>query len=305
MLNAIKKFFVVMGWVFFTMFALFVLTIVVAIGALSRGGLSQENLGSMLIRSDHAVGVAEIEGEIMTSKDFRKTLKGLVDNEKIKSIVVRIDSPGGAVGASEEMFAAIKAANAKKPVVCSMGSIAASGGFYAAMGCKKILANPGTLTGSIGVIMMTPNVNEIMGHYGVNMTVIKSGQYKDTGSPFRPVTPEDKQFLQNLVDAAYQEFVRVVSEARGLPVDKVKAFADGRILTGKQALEAGAIDELGDLDRAAKISLELAGDTEEPEIIMPKKPSALVQYFDESSIGQIFKWFRTMQTTQLLYQSFL
>lgn len=304
-MNALKKLCVLIGWAFFSLFVLFLLMFVAGIAALSRGGIAEQDLSAMLVSSDHAVGMVEIEGEIMSSKDFRKNLKDLVDNDKIKAIVVRIDSPGGAVGASEEMYAAIKKASEKKPVVCSMSSVAASGGLYAAMGCGKVLANPGTLTGSIGVIMMTPNVSPVLDKFGLSMTVVKSGQFKDTGSPFRPVTAEDKKLLQDLVDAAYQEFVKVVADARKLDVEKVKSFADGRILTGMQAQALGVVDELGDSTRAAKVALELAGDTAEPEVILPKKPSPFFEYLNASGISRFVHYFNEVEGSRLLYKAFL
>lgn len=304
-MNAIKNFVVFLGWVFFGIGMMFFVGFLVLVSAIGRAGFPEQGLNKLVAKSEHAVGVVELEGEIISSKDFRKQLKKLVDDEKIKSIVVRIDSPGGAVGASEEMYAAIKNANETKPVVCSMGSVAASGGFYAAMGCHKILANPGTLTGSIGVIMMTPNFGTTLSHYGFEMTVVKSGQFKDTGSPFRPVTAEDRKLLQDLVDNAYGQFVKVIADARGLSVEKVKSFADGRVLTGTQALGIGVIDELGDLDRAAKISLELAGDNEDPEIIMPKKPSPFVEWLEDSQVGEAISWLRMAGGAHLLYRAFL
>ncbi|MCL4140099.1 UNVERIFIED_CONTAM: hypothetical protein GTU68_011672 [Idotea baltica] len=193
----------------------------------------------------------------------------MLDHDKIKAIVVRIDSPGGAVGASEEIFRAIKRADTKKPVVCSLGNLAASGGLYSAVGCRKIVTNRGTITGSIGVIMMSPNVAQVMDRLGVGMTVIKSGQFKDSGSPFRAQTEEDKTLLQSLVNASYDQFLTAVAENRSLDKEAVRAFADGRVILGEQAVEWGLADSFGGPEEAAVIALELSGDTskEDPEIV--------------------------------------
>ncbi|MCL4141190.1 UNVERIFIED_CONTAM: hypothetical protein GTU68_004896 [Idotea baltica] len=167
------------------------------IGALlvARGGDSEK----LAISTKNAVGLVELEGEISNSKKFRKSLKKFVDNDKIKALVVRIDSPGGAVGASEEMYRAVKNAAEKKPVVCALGNTAASGGLYTAVGCQKIVSNRGTITGSIGVILMTPNIANVVDKVGFKMNVIKSGKFKDSGSPFREMTEDDRGLLQRLI----------------------------------------------------------------------------------------------------------
>ncbi len=296
--------------VMFIGFILFFVLVFFGLGSMVSGGLSEFgasdlDLASLNIKTDHAVGVAELEGEIISSKGFVKSLKKLVENEKINAIVVRIDSPGGAVGASEEIFSAIKQADKKKPVVCSLSSIAASGGIYSAMGCRKIIANRGTLTGSIGVIMMSPNVGDLIKEYGVKMTVIKSGKYKDSGSPFRTVTDGDRAILQNVVDSAYEQFVDVIAQSRGLEHEAVKKFADGRVITGDQAKELGLIDETGDLNRAAKVALEFSGDDAEPEIILPKKPTNFMALLEQTQESRLYHWISSLGRTQLLYRAFL
>ena len=270
--------------------------------------MPDEDLNFSQIKTDHAVGVVELTGEIMSSDKFEKSLKQQLDSKKIKAVVVRIDSPGGAVGASEEIYRAIKTANEKengKPVVCSLGTVAASGGLFAAAGCKKIIANRSTLTGSIGVIMMSPNVRSLMDRFGVQMTIVKSGKLKDTGSPFREVTTEDREYLQSLIDKSYVQFVNVVADSRNIPVAEVKKFADGRIILGEEAKELKLIDEIGSLGTAAKIALSLTGDQSEPEIIKPQKASGLMAYLGETSESSLFYWFKSFNKTQLLYQSFI
>jgi len=273
--------------------------------AMLRQGPNEE-LGTLDIKTEHAVGVAEISGEIFTSDKFLKSLDQLLDNKKIRAIVVRIDSPGGAVGPSEEMYRAIRLASEKKPVVCSLGTVAASGGLFAAVGCKKIVANESTLTGSIGVIMMSPNVHSLLEKLGVQMTVIKAGKLKDTGSPFRDPTPEDRDYLQSVLNVTHEQFIQTVAEGRNLKVDDVRKFADGRIILGGQAKALGLIDEIGGLDEAAKAALALAGDNSEPEIVRPAKPLSLFSLLSGGTDSEaLASWARSFFSVRLLYEAFL
>ena len=278
--------------------------VIVALVAMLKGS-PEEDFSMVPIKTDHAVGVAEITGEIFTSEKFAKSIKQLTENEKIKAIVVRIDSPGGAVGASEEMYRAIKNADAKKPVVCSLGTVAASGGLFAASGCKKIVANESTLTGSIGVIMMSPNVRGLMDRFGVQMNIIKAGKLKDTGSPFREVSQEDRQYLQELLDETHTQFIRTVAEGRKLDVDAVRKFADGRIILGTQAKELGLIDEFGGEDEAAKMALSLTGDQAQPEIVKASKPLGILSMLKEMPETGLLYWLSSFGKTQFLFQAFL
>lgn len=258
--------------------------------------------GELPITSQHAVGVVELTGEILSSEKFRLALKKQLDNKQIKAIVVRIDSPGGSVGASQEIFEAISLAIAKKPVVCSLGNIAASGGLYAAVACQKIVTNRGTLTGSIGVVMMLPNFRSVMDRLGVGMNVIKSGKFKDAGSPFRDMGPEERTLLQELIDKAYLQFVGAIAEKRNLNVEDVKRYADGRIILGEDAVKLQLADEMGGLPRAAKIALELSGDQAEPEIIMPKKKTGILAALNEFEDSSFVHLLRSVDSSpQLLY----
>ena len=276
-----------------------------------RHGVGEDETTALKAKSDHGVAMIELTGEIITSDDFRTNLKRAVDSKSIKAVLVRIDSPGGAVGASEEIYRLIRDANEKKPVVCSMGNLAASGGLFASLGCKKVIANESTLTGSIGVIIMSPNFHSVMEKFGVSMTVVKSGKYKDTGSPFREFSEEDRAFMQSVIDSSYQQFVRTVAESRGLSIDAVKKFADGRIILGSQAKELGLVDEIGGIERAAKVALELAGDqSPDFEIVRVKKAQGLMAYFSSEEATQIlpfgiFRWLKMQDRVQLLYRAFL
>jgi protease IV len=216
------------------------------------------------------VALMRIEGPIMDSKDEVDELKGYADDSSIKAIVLRIDSPGGAVAPSQEIYAEVKKAAAKKKVVVSMGSIAASGGYYIASAASRIIANPGTLTGSIGVIMEIPNIEGLLNKIGIKTEVIKSGKNKDIGSMFRSMKPEERALLQGVMDNVHEQFISAVAEGRKMKVEDVRKIADGRIFTGEQAQKAGLVDELGTLDDAVKTAARLAGIKEEPEVVTKK-----------------------------------
>ena len=220
------------------------------------------------------IGVIEIVGLISSADDIIEDFREFVKDDSVKAIIVRIDSPGGAVGASQEIYEEIKRVGKKKPVVVSMGSVAASGGLYAALGATKILALPGTLTGSIGVMMQIPNIKGLLEKLGINATVLKSGPYKDVGSIFRPVGKEEKRVLMNTINEIYDQFVKAIVESRHIPLEKVKKFADGRVFTGRQAKEYGLIDELGNFERAIEVATSLAGIKGEPHLVYPERKRA-------------------------------
>ena len=275
-----------------------------ALAVLSFKGGAEDDSVLEAVKSGHGVGVIDLTGEILTSDNTRKFFRRALKNKDIKAIVLRIDSPGGAVGAAEEIYRIIKDADAKKPVVCSLGSIAASGGLYAAVGCRKVVTNAGTLSGSIGVILMMPNLKNAAEKVGFDMNIVKSGKFKDTGSPFRPMTPDDRALLQSLVDASYEQFVDVVAKSRNLPVETVKGFADGRLILGEQAVKLGLADEVGSLQRAAKIALEQTGDQAEPELVFFRKPSGLFSMFDDWRENSMIHWLFSAHKTRLLYQAY-
>lgn len=277
-MDTLKKVIQIAVWAFFGLIGLGMVMGIFGIVMLLTGNIEQEDLPE--VKTDRAVGVIDLSGEIMTSDQFYREMKQYVDSDKIKGIVVRIDSPGGAVGASEEIYRFIKNARETKPVVCTMGSIAASGGLLASLGCQKVFVNPGTLTGSIGVILAVPNFSGIMQRFDVKMNVIKSGELKDAGSPFREMTPEDRAFLQSVINAAYQDFLNLVATSRGLEVETVRKFADGRIISGSQAVALGLVDETGGLQEAAKAVLEIASIEGEPEILLPEKKSGFRAFLD-------------------------
>jgi len=216
--------------------------------------------------SGDGVGVLQIEGAIDDSREVLAELRRFREMPWVKAIVVRVDSPGGAVAPTQEIFEEIQRAKKKKPFIASMGSTAASGGYYIASACDKILANAGTLTGSIGVIMQLTNVEELMKKVGVKGYSVKSGVNKDIGSPFQPLSPEGRQILQSLVDNVHSQFVVAVAQSRGMDEAEVRKLADGRIYSGAQAKELGLVDQIGTLEDAIELAAERAQIAPEPAV---------------------------------------
>jgi protease-4 len=217
------------------------------------------------------IAVIEVRGVILDPQPVVEKLVKLRKNEKIKAIVLRIDSPGGGVGPAQEIHAEVKKAQKEKKVVVSMGSVAASGGYYIACGADRIMANPGTITGSIGVIVESLNVEELLGKLGLRSVVVKSGKHKDLGSPLRPMTAEDRRLLQGVIDSVHEQFIRAVAEGRHLPLEKVRQLADGRIFSGEQARSLGLVDELGNLEDTIALAAQMAGIRGDPEVLYPEK----------------------------------
>jgi protease-4 len=222
------------------------------------------------------IALIRIEGMIMDSKDTVDEIKEYVKDPSIKAIVMRIDSPGGAVAPAQEIYEEIRKTVKKKKVIVSMGSIAASGGYYIASPATKIVANPGTLTGSIGVIMEIPNIEGLMNKLGIKTEVVKSGRHKDMASLFRGIKKEEREILQNVLDDIHDQFIKAVAEGRKMLYDDVKKIADGRIFTGEQALKAGLIDELGSLEDAVQTAAKLSGIKGEPVVISKKERFSLI-----------------------------
>src|SRR5437868_7242909 len=228
------------------------------------------------------IGIVEAKGTIgeaapagIDSDKIVKLLKKYEKDDDIKAIVLRVDSPGGAVAPSQEIHDAVRRIKAKKKVVVSMGNLAASGGYYNSAPADRIYAEPGTLTGSIGVIFMHFNVRGLLDWAKVDETTFKSGKYKDTLSPFRPIQETDKEEIQSLSDDIYGQFVKAVAEGRGLPEAKVRELAEGRIYTGRKAKDLKLVDELGGMDEAVAAAWQLAGQSGEPRVQYPPKEHEL------------------------------
>jgi protease-4 len=222
------------------------------------------------------LALIRIEGPIIDSKDATDEIKEYTKDKSIKAIVLRIDSPGGAVAPSQEIYEEVKKAVAQKNVIVSMGSVAASGGYYIAAPATKIIANPGTLTGSIGVIMEIPNIEGLMNKIGIKTEVIKSGRHKDIASAFRTMGKEEREILQGVMDNVHEQFMKAVSEGRKIKMEEVRKIADGRIFTGEQAKTNGLVDDLGTLEDAIRTAATLAGIKEEPVVVSKKDKFSVI-----------------------------
>lgn len=218
------------------------------------------------------IAIVNIEGVILGSRDVNKWIEKVRKDPKVVGVLLRVDSSGGAVGASQEIYYAISRLAKEKPVVTSMGSVAASGGYYVSLPAKRIFAVPSTLTGSIGVKMSLTNVEELMKMVGVSSTTLATGNLKDAGTPFREMTPEEHQYLQSLIDDMFNDFVNVVAKHRRLFRENVLAVADGRGITGRQALEVKLIDELGDMQDALSYLKKECGIDPYEEITLVEGP---------------------------------
>ncbi len=235
------------------------------------------------------VALVRVEGVILDAQQTVDEIKKFGDASSVKAIVLRIDSPGGGVVPSQEIHDAVRRVRTKnnKAVIASMGSVAASGGYYIAAATDRILANPGTLTGSIGVIMETANLEGLLKKIGVESVVIKAGQHKDLGSPFRQMSDEERRLLQAVMDDVHQQFIEAVAEGRSLEVGEVTPLADGRLFTGRQAKEFKLVDELGDLDDAIKLAADLGGIEGEPKVVEPRRRFSIRDLLENRLFGSL------------------
>jgi len=220
-----------------------------------------------------AIGVIEVKGVIVESEKIIENLVAFRENEKIKGIVLRVDSPGGTVGASQEIYEEVRRTSDVKPVVASMASVAASGGLYVSLAARKVMANPGTITGSMGVIFKFANFEGLFEKIGYRSEVIKSGELKDIGSSSRPMSEQERLMLQGLIDIVHDQFVLAAVQGRSLPEVEVRKIADGRIFSGQQAMEYGLVDQLGNFSDAVLLAASLAGMKHEgmPPLVYPRK----------------------------------
>jgi protease-4 len=224
------------------------------------------------------VGLVEVKGMILDSRETVRQLRYFLKQEGVRAVVLRVDSPGGVVAPSQEICEEVKKFAARKKIIVSMGSLAASGGYYISAPATLIYANPGTITASIGVILKLSNIESLMDRIGIKSHTLKTGKFKDSGSPFRRFSGEDRAMLQSVIDSTHEQFVRAVASGRKLPVDQVRRIADGRILSGQQALTLGLVDRLGTLQDAIEEAGRLSGITGEPEVVLP--PRKKVDYWD-------------------------
>jgi protease-4 len=260
--------------------------IVVALAGLASG--NKRTPKSMPIVGSDRVALVKLEGMMLNATPIVEELRDYAEDHSIKAIVIRIDTPGGGVVVSQEIYNAVK--NAKKEgkkIVVSMGTVAASGGYYVAAAADKIVANPGTLTGSLGVKMEFANIEKLLEKIGVKGQVIKAGEYKDVGSPFRDMTVQEKRLLQEVIDDVHSQFIEAVAEGRNLPIADVRAIADGRIFTGRQALNLKLVDQLGDLNDSIQVAGTLAGIKGKPYVVEKKKKIQLLDYFKEEAAAWV------------------
>jgi len=263
---------VIFGGLFLVLFGFLVLAWS-AVKTTTAAGLDSELSTSVGPR----VGIVECKGAIgdgepgVDADKIVKLLRKYERDDDVKAVVVRIDSPGGAVAPSQEIYSALRNLRKKKKVVVSMGNLAASGGYYIAAAADEIFASPGTLTGSIGVLFLHFNVRPLLDAVKVEETTLKSGKYKDTLSPFRPVTEQDREEVQGISDDVYMQFIRDVAEGRGLKEEEVRKLADGRIYTGRRAKELRLVDELGGFNDAVAKAWQLAHQSGEPRMQMPPR----------------------------------
>lgn len=246
-----------------SLLAVYLLTIIISISF----GLNVDG------KRSNKIGLIELEGVIISSDSFIDQLKEVKRDDDIAAIVIRIDSPGGAVAPSQEIYSEILKLKekTKKIVVASLANVGASGGYYIACAADKIVANPGTMTGSIGAIIKLPNLKDLFGKIGYEEQIIKSGKFKDIGSSSRKLTNEERELFQGLVDDIHQQFIESVAKSRDIKIEDIKKIADGRVFTGRQAMEFHLIDSLGTLEDAIDSAAELSGITVKPKIIKLKK----------------------------------
>ncbi len=272
-------------------FAISLFTLTTALTTASSSSYEESTGGS----GSDRVAIIRIEDVIMDADEAVRQLKKYRKRSSVKAIVLRLDSPGGAVVPSHEIYEEVKRTrNLGMPVVISMGSVAASGAYYIACGASYVVANPGTITGSIGVVSSFANFEGLMDKIGIEQTTIKSGEFKDVGNPSRPMTERERAFLQLTIDNVYGQFVRIVSVARKLPEDSVRVLADGRIYTGEQAYASGLVDTLGTLQTAVTIAGTLGKISGEPRI---------VEEVEKESILDLLMGARTSETLRRLETS--
>jgi protease IV len=258
---------------------LFIAFLIVAFIVISMGisivwDLDKETAGwSDLLEYGNNIGVVPIEGSILSSDEIVKQLRKFRKKSSVKAIVLRINSPGGTVAPAQEIYREIGRVKKKKPVVVSMETVAASAAYYISSNSDKIVCSAGTITGSIGVIMMLPEIDKVIEKIGVNVNVIKSGKYKDIGTGLRPMSGEERDILEGFAREVHEQFISDVAAGRKGKIDaeKLRSIADGRFFTGEKAKELGLVDSIGNFYDAVKIAADLGGIKTEPELIYPKK----------------------------------
>jgi protease IV len=282
-----------------------VLSSIIAVAVISLSLLVFFASGSYdYLSSGPKVGIIELSGVITDSRDVISDLKKFRTDDSIRSIVLRVDSPGGAVAPSQEIYGEIRKTVKVKKVIASMGSVAASGGYYVASAAHGIIASHGTITGSIGVILGYTNFRQLLDRIGLVPVVIKSGEHKDIGSPVRPMTELEEKILQNLSDQIHGQFVRDIANAREMDIDRVKSVADGRIFTGEEFQKMGLVDRLGNLEDAVEWAGRLGGiDGEVSVVYAREKKNSVMEFFFGSTLDTVVKdFFNSRLYVETLYR---
>ena len=267
-------------------FLLFLMVLFVASYAAGRFGIFQ---GDGLGLAEPKIAVIPILGVLTDAQGVLEELERYKERADVKAFVFRIESPGGTVVAAQEIYSEIRKLRGKKKTLSSMGNVAASGGYYVASATEEILANPGTITGSIGVISEYANVQDLLKKIGFKSTVLKSGRFKDVGSPLREMTAEEGVYLQGLLENIHHQFIRDVAQGRQKTVEEIEPLSDGRVFTGEQAKEIGLVDRLGNFQDALDRAAELAGIEGKPVILYPEeKRRRILEYL----IPGLMEWFQ-------------
>ena len=256
------------------------------------------------VSDKEGIGLVEVHGMILDSKDTIRQLRYFLKERGVKAVVLRVDSPGGVVAPSQEIYDEVRKFAAKKKIIVSMGSLAASGGYYISAPATLIYANPGTITASIGVILKLSNIEALMDKIGIKSYTLKTGRFKDSGSPLRELSKEDRAMLQAVIDNTHEQFVRAVAAGRNLPVEEVRKIADGRILSGEQAMGMKLVDRLGTLQDAIEEAGRLGGIKGEPEVI--SAPKKKIDYWDVLVDGVQEKFSGTLRSAggmRLMYEA--
>lgn len=266
-------------WIWVVLITILVFVIVVRLGSSAVSGERGFSFGEK-------VGIIRLNGPIIGSEQVIHEFNTFKDRNDVKAIVFRINSPGGTVAPSQEIYEKVKNINLQIPVVVSVGNLAASGGYYAAIGSKTIVVNRGSIVGSIGVILDYPVATDLLDKIGLRFETLTSGEYKDSGSPTRQVTKKDREYFQNVIDDLHSQFILAVSIGRNLELDEVIDLADGRIFTGEQAISLGLADTIGTLEDAIKIAGKLAGIQGKPKTIQLRRKSSTFLDFMINTIMQ-------------------
>ncbi|MDH4070106.1 MAG: signal peptide peptidase SppA [Ignavibacteria bacterium] len=266
MKKSTKWFLAILAFLFLFVAGFFAIVLVVT------ASLPVDSTETVTYGSGEKLGVIEVTGVIRSAKEVNRQVRKYADDSSIRAILIRVDSPGGAVVASQEIYEQIRRArDGGKPVVVSMGAMAASGGYYISCAATRIVANRGTLTGSIGVVAEFLQLEEALDKLGVGVKVIKTGRLKDAGTPVRDMTSEDERYFQSLMDEVHRQFAGVVELERSLEMKTVKLLADGRVFTGEEALRHGLVDTIGTFEDAVLIAAELGGIEGEPAQVKERK----------------------------------